>query len=101
MIIFGNVAPVTIDSGADETKWVHLLRVHVQEWKNHYNQVNQAIEKLEEEHQQIRDQSGSLRSVELEELLASQDQQMDELINFYQSKRESIRLRQQQELEDL
>ncbi|MDB5241719.1 MAG: hypothetical protein JWP57_2344 [Spirosoma sp.] len=101
MMILENTAPVITDYGAVESKWVHLLRVHVQEWKNHYNQVNQAIQELEDEHEQIRAQAGPLSALELQQLIASQDEQIDELINYYQSKRESIRLRQQQELEDL
>jgi hypothetical protein len=101
MISLENTVPVITDYGADESKWLHLLRVHVQEWKNHYNLVNQAIEELEAEHEQIRAQAGPLSSIELQELITKQDQQIDALINFYQLKRESIRLRQQQELEDL
>lgn len=100
-MILENSEPVITDYGADESKWVHLLRAHVQEWKNHYNLVNQAIEELEAEHEQIRAQAGPLSSIELKKLIAKQDQQMDELVNFYQLKRESIRLRQQQELEEL
>jgi len=100
MMILDSTAPVTTNYGADESKWVHLLRVHIQEWKNHYNQVNQAIQELEDEHERIRALAGSLPSTELQELIASQDEQIDELINFYHVKRESIRLRQQQELAD-
>jgi hypothetical protein len=91
-------APTSAD---EESPWLYLLRVHVQEWKQHYKLEREAIERLEASHQRLLDQLGPLSDEAEELLLARQDQEIDEIIGLYQLRREFIRERQQRELAKL
>jgi trehalose/maltose hydrolase-like predicted phosphorylase len=101
MMIIGMTSLDPVDSVIDESKWMNLLRSHIQEWKQHYNQVNQAIQDQDDEHQRIRSEAHYLSDEEKLAVIASQDQEVDALIDYYQAQRELIRKRQQQELEDI
>lgn len=101
MTITGETSTAPMDSLADESKWMNLLRIHIQEWKQHYNRVNQAIQEQDDEHQRIRSESDHLTLAEQLVLVAQQDREVDALIDFYQEQRETIRKRQQQELEEI
>ena len=97
----GSTALSTTGLKADESRWLTLLQIHIQEWKQHYNQVNEAIHDLEVEHQRVRSRAGLLNPDDEMTMIAEQDRQVDELMFFYQKKREAIRERQQQELANL
>lgn len=86
---------------ADESVWLNLLQHHVKEWRQHYMLESQAVQELEEEHQQILDQAGPMSRSQRAAMIAAQDQQVDKLICVYQARRELIRARQQRELAEL
>ncbi|MBC3788796.1 hypothetical protein [Spirosoma utsteinense] len=93
--------PVGTTPTEEESNWLYLLRSHVQEWKEHYKQESQAIEKLEVEHQTFLTQADHLTIAERMATLVSQEREIDEVINLYQLRREFIRERQQKELAKL
>ena len=96
-----SIVPSATGSRVDESTWLTLLQIHIQEWKQHYNHVSQAIYDLEIEHQHVRSIAGQLNYDDETAMIAEQDRQVDELIIASQLKREFIRERQQRELAKL
>lgn len=86
------------DVSNHESRWLHLLRNHIQEWKDHYSLEKQAVDELEAEHQHLLVQLDRLWSMKKKAMMDSQEQEVDTVQNHYQVRRELIRERQQAEL---
>ena len=90
----------SIASGpADATlTWVQLLQRHVQEWKQHYSLESQAIEQVRKNYRHIRRQVSSSSLMEQSAILAAELQEAKEVSMSFQTKRDLIWARHQQEL---
>lgn len=89
---------ISTDVSNHEPGWLHLLRSHIQEWKDHYNLEKHAVDELEAEHQHLLVQLDRLWSLKKVAMMTSQGQEVDTVLNHYQVRRELIRERQQAEL---
>jgi hypothetical protein len=73
----------------------NLLHNHIQEWKQHYRQLAQAVEAIENESKK---RSIELKESELVSLEVSQEQRIEEIMRLFESNRMLIWERQQGEL---
>lgn len=89
---------ISTDTGNRESRWLHLLRSHIQEWKDHYSLEKQAVDELEAEHHHLLIQLDRLWSMKKAALMNSQEQEVDTVLSHYQVRRDLIRERQQAEL---
>ncbi len=92
-----SVALLDADPNSNTQTWLQLLQRHVQEWKQHYGQENQAIERVKQNHQHIYHQANLLNSSEQKAGLI-EDRESQEIRASFQVKRDLIWARQQQEL---
>lgn len=90
-----SIAPAAVD--ATQT-WVQLLQRHVQEWKQHYGLESQAVERVRESYQHIRRQVGPLSLSAQMAMLEAESQESKEVSLYFQTKRDLIWARHQQEL---
>lgn len=93
-----NVSSITPSSSGATLSWVQLLQRHVQEWKQHYGLESQAIEQVRKNYQHIRRQVGPLNLTEESAILAAESQESKEVSISFQTKRDLIWARHQQEL---
>ncbi|MCC5612982.1 BLUF domain-containing protein [Nostoc sp. CHAB 5834] len=73
----------------------NLLHNHIQEWKQHYRHLAQAVESIENE---FKKRSIDLKEREVVSLKSSQEQQIEEIMHYFESSRLLTWERQQREL---
>lgn len=96
-VVETSVAAVQASSPDSTPSWLTILQRHVQEWKQHYSLESKAIQQVKGKYMRryLSGPSGQTT------LLANEDQEIMEVTKSFQAKRESIWIRQQQELSRL
>lgn len=85
-------------SSTQPTPAVQLLRHHIQEWKQHYEQQDQTIQQVRVKYQLLRQGIDQRTEFEKGKLKSDEEGECQQLTSTFNLKRETIWQRQQEEL---